>query len=280
MWMLTLLMWLILIKMMHWKGMYLPSSSLLFSFSFSSSPLYSDLCRLRYITEDLIGTLLEGLPFKFIIILTIAANAITIGVQTDYGVVSKYKCRYFNLILMFLLQTRNVDGVLQVFDLIFLTIFVMEILLKWYHGFFLYWKSGWNVFDLFVVALSLLGPCMNVSFFLFLFFLLYASVVPITGGQFAKLLRGFRAFRLLRSIRYISFIFFLLLYLSWVNVWFSIIPGLQIIVGTFVQSLPDMMNILYLLFLILVIFAVIGVTLFASTLPNYFSNVPVSIFIL
>ena len=43
------------------------------------------------------------------------------------------------------------------------------------------------------------------------------------------------------------------------------------------QSLPDVMNILYLLFLILIIFAVIGVALFSSTLPDYFSSVPVCI---
>ena len=35
----------------------------------------------------------------------------------------------------YLYQMRNIDGVLQVFDLVFLTVFVVEILLKWYHGF-------------------------------------------------------------------------------------------------------------------------------------------------
>lgn len=50
---------------------------------------------------------------------------------------------------------------LQMCDLIFLTIFVVEILLKWYHGFFLYWKSGWNVFDFVVVGISLLSTGMD-----------------------------------------------------------------------------------------------------------------------
>lgn len=99
-------------------------------------------------------------------------------------------------------------------DLIFLTVFVVEILLKWYHGFFLYWKSGWNVFDFIVVALSLLGPRKNYyNLFLYINVFLhniniisFSPVVPLTGGDFAKLLRGFRAFRLLRSIRYTLFL--------------------------------------------------------------------------
>lgn len=122
-----------------------------------------------------------------------------------------------------------------------LTIFVLEILLRWYNGFFQYWKLGWNVFDFFVVAISLLGV-----------------VMPLTGGQLDNIIRGLRSFRLLRSI--------------------SIIPGLRVIVGPFVQSLPDVMYILFLLFLIILIFAVAGVTLFSALLPDYFDNLPDSMY--
>lgn len=40
-----------------------------------------------------------------------------------------------------------------------MTIFVCEILVKWYHGFFMFWKMGWNVLDFFIVVALLLGPC-------------------------------------------------------------------------------------------------------------------------
>lgn len=42
-----------------------------------------------YITEDLVGTLIEGLPFKIIIVLTLVVNTIIIGVQTDSHVTKK-----------------------------------------------------------------------------------------------------------------------------------------------------------------------------------------------
>lgn len=43
-------------------------------------------------------------------------------------------------------------------DKFFLTVFIMEILIKWYHDFFGFWKVNWNIFDFIIVAASLLGP--------------------------------------------------------------------------------------------------------------------------
>ena len=43
-------------------------------------------------------------------------------------------------------------------DKFFLTLFVMEILIKWYQDFDSFWRVGWNVFDFAIVAASLLGP--------------------------------------------------------------------------------------------------------------------------
>ena len=43
-------------------------------------------------------------------------------------------------------------------DKLFLTVFIMEILIKWYHDFFGFWKVNWNIFDFIIVAASLLGP--------------------------------------------------------------------------------------------------------------------------
>jgi len=44
---------------------------------------------------------------------------------------------------------------------VFLAIFALEILLKWYHGFWAFWRVGWNVFDFFLVAISILGQGMR-----------------------------------------------------------------------------------------------------------------------
>jgi len=43
-------------------------------------------------------------------------------------------------------------------DKLFLTVFIMEILFKWYDDFLGFWRVGWNVFDFVIVAASLLGP--------------------------------------------------------------------------------------------------------------------------
>ena len=55
-------------------------------------------------------------------------------------------------------QEENYSPVFLALDKIFLTLFVMEILVKWYHDFFGFWRVGWNVFDFIIVAASLLGP--------------------------------------------------------------------------------------------------------------------------
>lgn len=56
------------------------------------------------------------------------------------------------------LQEENYGNIFMALDQIFLSLYVMEILLKWYHDFLGFWKVGWNVFDFVIVAASLLGP--------------------------------------------------------------------------------------------------------------------------
>lgn len=42
---------------------------------------------------------------------------------------------------------------LQIFDYCTLTIFVLEIILKWIDGFWTFWNNGWNIFDFVVTAM-------------------------------------------------------------------------------------------------------------------------------
>jgi hypothetical protein len=46
-----------------------------------------------------------------------------------------------------------VKVLLNVFDYITLVVFVMEIIIKWVDGFWVFWKNGWNNFDFFVTAM-------------------------------------------------------------------------------------------------------------------------------
>lgn len=59
---------------------------------------------------------------------------------------------------IFGLQEENYGSVFMALDKFFLTVFIMEILIKWYHDFFGFWKVNWNIFDFIIVAASLLGP--------------------------------------------------------------------------------------------------------------------------
>ncbi len=55
-------------------------------------------------------------------------------------------------------QEENYGPLFLGLDKVFLTVFVMEVLVKWYHDFLGFWRVGWNVFDFVIVASSLLGP--------------------------------------------------------------------------------------------------------------------------
>lgn len=57
-----------------------------------------------------------------------------------------------------LVQEENYGSIFMALDKFFLTVFIMEILIKWYHDFFGFWKVNWNIFDFIIVAASLLGP--------------------------------------------------------------------------------------------------------------------------
>ena len=63
-----------------------------------------------------------------------------------------------SVIFFFLAQEENYRSVFMALDKFFLTVFIMEILIKWYHDFFGFWKVNWNIFDFIIVAASLLGP--------------------------------------------------------------------------------------------------------------------------
>ena len=51
----------------------------------------------------------------------------------------------------------------MVLDRIFLTVFIMEILIQWYNNFFGFWLVNWNIFNFIIVAASLFGPSKYVT---------------------------------------------------------------------------------------------------------------------
>ncbi|XP_075460082.1 cation channel sperm-associated protein 4-like isoform X3 [Ascaphus truei] len=117
---------------------------------------------------------------------------------------------------------------------IVLTVFIWEVLLKWFCGFQLFWKDGWNVFDLVTVVVLIVGP-----------------TIPGFGDSIFL-----RIFRVLRVVKLCT-----------------LIPGLSLMLQVIFRSVPEMGNIMSLLLIIMLVFSVFGVTMFGSLVPEYFDNI-------
>jgi cation channel sperm-associated protein 4 len=172
-----------------------------------------------YVKNKLATRLEESNYFRYTMCLVVILNCILIGLQTDEGLVQKNPALFDFL------------------DLATLSIYIMEIVVKWYIDFWGFWLSGWNIFDFALVAVGILGR--------------YASVL----GSNSRILKILRVLRSLRSFKSITFM-----------------SGIQAIIATLINSVPEMINIVILLLIFMFIFAVLGVTLFAPYDDKHFGN--------
>lgn len=120
----------------------------------------------------------------------------------------------------------RVKYMFKILDDIFLAIFTCEIMLKWFSNFTKFWKNYWNLLDFVIVAALLVLPVFFDN----------------TSSKYLKVLRIMRAFRSLRSI--------------------SALGSLRIVIKTIVDSIPDMADILLLLTILMLMWSIIGITLF------------------
>ncbi|KAL7746544.1 Cation channel sperm-associated protein 4 [Sorochytrium milnesiophthora] len=179
-----------------------------------------------YVSEDLAARFGEGPYFRVGMLLVIIANSAMIGMQTDYNL------------------SHNYPNMFIAADSVFLTIFIMEIMFKWYYAFISFWKSGWNWIDFGLVIVTLLGPLVSFS----------------QSSRILRMVRVVRAFRSLRSV--------------------NALQGMYTILQVILRSIPDMANIMFLCLILLFIFAVIGVTLFSSVMSSRFGDIGTSMFTL
>lgn len=122
------------------------------------------------------------------------------------------------------------------FDRVCLVIFIMEMLFKLYYDFWTFWLEPWNIFDFIIISFTVLGN----------------NFYNLTNARIFKILKVIRALRSLRSI--------------------SVFQGLQIVIHTIWNSIPDMANIAALLLIFMFIFAIIGVSIFGEIDPRDFGN--------
>ncbi|XP_064384548.1 cation channel sperm-associated protein 4-like isoform X2 [Halichondria panicea] len=171
-----------------------------------------------------IGWLIDSALFRVAMLIAIFLNCVVIGVQTD---------RYLE---------ENFSAVFIALDKFFLTVFTLEILIKWYHDFIGFWKVAWNLFDFVIVSFSLIGPRLTF----------------LSGTRLLTILRVLRALRSLRSI--------------------SALRGLRVVVQTVIYSLPDMANIVALLLIFMFLFAILGQSFFGDNCKRNFGSLGTTMF--
>lgn len=163
--------------------------------------------------------LVDSKPFNTFIILVILFAGVLVGVETYPEMIAEY------------------GELLHVLDVIILTIFVIEIILKmaaegskpWR-----YFKDPWNIFDFSIVAIAF---------------------VP-GAGQYALVMRMARLLRVLRLVRFI--------------------PRLRILVTALLKSIPSMLYVSILLGMLFYMYAVAGTFLFSQNDPIHFGTLHLS----
>ncbi|KAJ3403660.1 Cation channel sperm-associated protein 4 [Chytridiales sp. JEL 0842] len=178
----------------------------------------------NHVSEDLAARFGDSLFFKSLMLSVIVLNSLMIAIQTNEQ-----------------LSTTASDA-FMILDYIFTSIFLSEILFKWYYGFLPFWKNPWNVFDVLIVGISLAGPLLSF----------------IKSARTLRIFRVMRAFRSLRSL--------------------TVFRGLQTVVQVVVDSIPDMLNVIILLMILIFIWALVGVALFSDSLPRSYGDFPKALF--
>lgn len=160
--------------------------------------------------------LAESTPFNLAIFAVIVANAIVLGLETYDGVV------------------REAGGLLSALNDLFLTIFVVELVIRIAafgsrpHRFF---GSGWNVFDFVVVAAAFL-PGLREN---------------------ATLLRLARLARILRVVR--------------------LLPDLRVLTVAVARSIPGVASLTVLTILLVYVYGMIGWVIFGDHDPEHYGTI-------
>ena len=134
-------------------------------------------------------------------------------------------------------------AVLGAIDTACLAFYVVEIALRIYAAGPAFFKNAWNTFDFVIVVLSIIPT----------------EILPVPV-QIARILRIFRMLRVFRLV--------------------SAFDQLRVIVAATVKSIPGVLWTAFLMLMVQYVYAIIGVSVFADDLPQYFGNLGRSMFTL
>jgi hypothetical protein len=149
-------------------------------------------------------------------------------------------CIFANVVVMGLIYeeaSSDYKSALENLNLGFTAIFTLEATLKIAGSGLVYFKDSWNLFDFFVVVMSLLDIVLSNTVFKS-----GANHMMTVGPQLARTLRLLRVSRMLRLIKQLQII--------------------DDLIGMLRLSLPAILNVLALVALVFIIYGVLGVFLF------------------
>ena len=130
---------------------------------------------------------------------------------------------------------------LETVDVAFTTVFTLELIFNMYaHLVWDFVTDGWCIFDFIIVTVSLLNP-----------------LFPGGQGSLVKTFRLLRAFRVLRI--------------------FGRVGSIRSIINALIKSLVPVLNAFFIMFIVLALYAIIGVTFFSETAPADFGNLSLGI---
>ncbi|CAK6449755.1 unnamed protein product [Pipistrellus nathusii] len=197
-------------------------------------PLFDELRRmLRVLTESLF--------FDAFIFIVVCLNIVMLVAQTFANV-----------------EVRG-EWYFMVFDCIFLSIYVVEALLKIISMGCDYFYDPWNILDFFIMTMAALE-------FTLVQFNSRSLKRTVYNPNFFRIFKVFKSLRALRAIRVLRRL--------------SILISLQEVTGTLVRSMPSITAILVLMFTCLFLFSVVLRGLFSQSDPNRFQNIFTTIFTL
>ncbi len=159
-------------------------------------------------------------------------------------------CNMLTMAMNYEGMNDDLKNILEIINLIFTAIFICECIMKLLaNGMKGYFYFGWNKFDFFVVASSVLDLTVSYAF----------------SGQKIAFLKSFQIFRVLRVLRVTRVLRLV-----------KSLRGLEKLLQTLRWSIDALMNVFILLFLIFCIFSIIGYNLFSpvsySANPEKFVN--------
>ncbi|XP_076373626.1 sodium channel protein para-like isoform X3 [Tachypleus tridentatus] len=135
-------------------------------------------------------------------------------------------------------QTKTFENILERLNIFFIAIFTGECVLKLFALRWYYFKEPWNVFDFVVVTLSILGVALKD--------LIAQYFVSPTLLRVVRVVKVGRVLRLVKGAR-----------------------GIRTLLFALAMSLPALFNICLLLFLVMFIFAIFGMSFFMNVKHRY-----------